>query len=69
MTHNPQVTVHYIPPPPNWKSLGGVPEAEDDYPVKEDDGCSYWYKMMYTSDFGRFEDVSKDTLASVSVSV
>ena len=55
-----QVTVRHVGPPPNWKTLGGIPEKDEDYPVKEKDGSAYWYKMMYTPDYGRFEDIPKD---------
>ncbi|XP_063841265.1 LOW QUALITY PROTEIN: DNA (cytosine-5)-methyltransferase PliMCI-like [Scylla paramamosain] len=55
-----KVTVQYVGPPPNWKILGGIPERDEDYPVNEKDGTIYWYKMMYTPEFGRFEDLPKD---------
>lgn len=45
--------------------LGGTPEKDEDYPVKEKDGTTYWYKMMYTPEFGRFEDIPKDYNAKV----
>ncbi|KAG0729876.1 DNA (cytosine-5)-methyltransferase 1 [Chionoecetes opilio] len=55
-----KVTVQYVEPPHNWKELGGIPEPESDYPIRDHDGTAYWYKMMYQAECGRFEDVPKD---------
>lgn len=51
-----QVNVIRHDVPDNWKTLGGIANPDSNYPVKEDNGCTYWYQMMYCHRYGRFLD-------------
>ena len=43
--------------PDNWKELGGIPDPEQHYPIKNEDGLHFWYQMMYHSQSARFEQI------------
>lgn len=51
--------VDFQPPAKEWHFLGGKPELSNSIP---DDGKSFFYKMYYNAQKGRFEDPPPDPL-------
>ena len=43
--------------PKSWYELGGASDYDKDYPVKNDDGLSFWYQKWYDMTLARFEDI------------
>ncbi|KAK7085821.1 DNA (cytosine-5)-methyltransferase 1, partial [Halocaridina rubra] len=55
-----KISVIHYKHPSNWHKLGGIPDPDQFYPVKKDNGLTFWYQMMYHSPTARFETIPKD---------